>query len=369
MSSERTSSASPRTSSVAATAVAMPLLDPPSPHLRHELPPPNVALPAPAVPEAATTAATVEALPERGADPEVGTDPLPEPLASAPRHAASADLLAPVNAASAPVARHAATDPRADTTTRGARHATGEPTPTGARRHPGQRRLPTDSWPFWVELPVLLFIAFAVAFGVKTFVVQPFFIPSGSMENTLHIGDRVLVNKVVFHTRPIARGDIVVFNGVDSFAPEVAISAPTNQLAKVASWFGSLIGFAPPNESDFIKRVVGVAGDHVKCCDAQGRVMVNGVPLDERSYLFPGDNPSDQPFDVVVPPGKLWVMGDHRSGSSDSRSHLGDPGGGFVPDDKVIGRAIAVIWPLSDRQLLQIPATFDQPGLASPVSP
>jgi signal peptidase I len=220
-----------------------------------------------------------------------------------------------------------------------------------------------------VELPALLIIAFAIAFLVKTFLVQPFFIPSGSMEDTLHIGDRVLVNKVVFHTRPIERGDIVVFNGVDSFAPEVAISAPTNPIVKAASWFGSLVGFAPPNESDFIKRVIGVAGDHVKCCDAQGRVTVNSVVLDERGYLYPGDNPSDQPFDVVVPPGKLWVMGDHRSGSSDSRSHLGDPGGGFVPDDKVIGRAIAVIWPLSDSQLLQIPATFDQPGLSAPAGP
>lgn len=213
---------------------------------------------------------------------------------------------------------------------------------------------------------MLLFIAFAFAFLVKTFVVQPFFIPSGSMEDTLHVYDRVLVNKVVYHTRPIERGDIVVFNGADSFTPEVTITAPTNPVAKAASWLGSLVGFAPPDENDFIKRVIGVGGDHVKCCDVQGRVTVNGVPLDESSYLYPGDTPSEQPFDVVVPAGKLWVMGDHRSGSSDSRAHLGDPGGGFVPVDKVIGRAFAVIWPLSDHQILSIPATFEQPGLSAP---
>ena len=97
------------------------------------------------------------------------------------------------------------------------------------------------------------------------------------------------------------------------------------------------------------------------CCDAQGRITVNGVALDESSYLYPGNKPSDEPFDVPVPEGKLWVMGDHRAASSDSRAHLGDPGGGFVPIDRVIGRAFAVIWPFSHAQVLEIPATFEQP--------
>lgn len=221
-----------------------------------------------------------------------------------------------------------------------------------------------SSGSFWKELPLLLLVAFGLAFLVKTLLVQAFYIPSGSMQNTLEIGDRVLVNKVVFHLRPIERGDVVVFNGVDSFTPEVTIAEPTDPAGKVVDWFGRTFGFAPPSERDFVKRVIGVPGDHVVCCDATGHVTVNGVALDESSYLYPGNVPSEDKFDVVVPDGKLWVMGDHRAASSDSRAHLGDPGGGFVPTDRVIGRAFAVIWPLADAQVLEIPDTFAQPALA-----
>jgi signal peptidase I len=211
---------------------------------------------------------------------------------------------------------------------------------------------------FWRELPLLLVVALGLAFLVKTFVVQAFYIPSGSMEQTLEVGDRVLVNKVVYKTRDIQRGDVVVFNGVDSFTPEVTITPPSGALAGAVDWFGRTFGFAPPDERDFVKRVIGVAGDRVRCCDAQGRITVNGQPLEESAYLYPGNAPSDVPFDVVVPEGKLWVMGDHRAASSDSRAHLGDPGGGFVPVDRVIGRAFAVVWPLSDAQVLEIPDAF-----------
>lgn len=237
-------------------------------------------------------------------------------------------------------------------TSRGPRHARTFP----AVEH---RRPPS----FWRELPILLVVAFLLAFLVKTFLVQPFYIPSGSMEDTLQVGDRVLVNKVVYHLRPIERGDVVVFNGVDSFTPEVTISRPTDPVGRVVDWLGQLVGFSPGDERDFVKRVIGVAGDHVVCCDAEGRITVNGHPLDEQAYLHPGDAPSESPFDVVVPDGKLWVMGDHRSASSDSRAHQGDPGGGFVPTDRVIGRAFAVVWPLSHFSVLGIPATFEQAGL------
>jgi signal peptidase I len=215
----------------------------------------------------------------------------------------------------------------------------------------------------WRELPILIVIALALAILLKTFLVQAFFIPSGSMENTLQVGDRVMVNKVVYHLRDIKRGDIVVFDGLDSFTPEVQISEPTNPVSKALSWFAGLVGFAPPSEKDFIKRVIGIPGDHVVCCDAKGRITVNGVALDESSYLYPGNKPSEQPFDIVVPPGRLWVMGDHRAMSSDSRSHLGDPGGGTVPESKVIGRAFVVIWPISHWSWLSNPSTFDQPGI------
>ncbi len=216
---------------------------------------------------------------------------------------------------------------------------------------------------FWQEIPILLLVAFGIAFLVKTFLVQAFYIPSGSMENTLAVGDRVLVNKLVYDVRDIQRGDVVVFNGVDSFTPEVHISPPSDPVGKVVDWLGRTFGFAPPDERDFVKRVIGVAGDHVVCCDASGRITVNGVALDETAYIYPGNNPSDTPFDIIVPPGKLWVMGDHRAASSDSRAHLGDPGGGFVPTDRVIGRAFLVVWPMSHVGLLPIPDTFDQPAL------
>jgi signal peptidase I len=183
------------------------------------------------------------------------------------------------------------------------------------------------------------------------------------MENTLQVGDRVMVNKVVYHLRDIKRGDIVVFDGLDSWTPETTSAEPTNPVAKAAGWFAGLVGFAPPSEKDFIKRVIGIPGDEVSCCDAQGRVKVNGVPLDESDYLYPGNKPSEQPFDITVPAGRLWVMGDHRAMSSDSRAHLGDPGGGTIPEDRVIGRAFVVIWPFSHWSWLSNPETFDQPGL------
>src|SRR4051812_23517729 len=152
----------------------------------------------------------------------------------------------------------------------------------------------------WAEMPILIGIALVLAMLVKAFLVQAFYIPSGSMEETLRVGDRVLVDKVSYRFGDISRGDVVVFNGVDSFSPEVEIDEPTNPVAKAVRTVGSWIGVAPPDERDFIKRVIGVPGDRVKA-DGTGRVTVNGVPLDEEDYLFPGDDPSDRAFDVVVP--------------------------------------------------------------------
>lgn len=209
----------------------------------------------------------------------------------------------------------------------------------------------------WWDVPVTIAVAIGVVLLITTFVAKPFSIPSGSMEGTLAIGDRVLVNRAVYHLRSVERGDIVVFDGSDSFVPASEVPS-RDPFTGVLTWIGQSIGVVPPDSTDFIKRVIGVGGDRVTCCDAEGRITVNGTPLDEEAYLYAGDAPSTQGFDVVVPQGMLWVMGDHRSNSADSRAHLGDPGGGFVPESKVVGRAMSVLWPVGSLQNLEIPATF-----------
>ena len=214
---------------------------------------------------------------------------------------------------------------------------------------------------FWRELPILVAVALLLAVVIKTYALQAFFIPSGSMQDTLQINDRVLVNKIVYDIRGIHRGDIVVFNGDGSWDPGT-VPTKSNFVVEFARGFASMFGFGHPGDI-LIKRVMGLPGDHVACCDAQGRVTVNGIPLSERSYLYPGDVPSESRFDIVVASGRLWVMGDHRFISDDSRDHMGDPGGGTIPESAVIGRAFIIIWPPSRWRILPIPATFEQPKL------
>jgi signal peptidase I len=225
---------------------------------------------------------------------------------------------------------------------------------TGHRRKRKQRS-------FWRELPILIAVALLLAVIIKTFAIQAFWIPSGSMENTLEINDRVLVNKIVYHTRDIHRGDIVVFNGDGSWDPGT-IPVTGNIFQQFANGFSSMFGFGHSGDI-LIKRVIGIPGDRVACCDAQGRVTVNDVPLNEGSYLYPGSAPSVSRFNIVVPPGRLWVMGDNRFSSDDSRDHQGDPGGGTIPESAVIGRAFIIIWPPSRWRILPIPATFQQSAL------
>jgi signal peptidase I len=247
---------------------------------------------------------------------------------------------------------------------------TGPPSRTiGARRKPKRAR------PFWREAPVLIVAGLTAALVIKTFVLQTFYIPSSSMENTLQINDMVLVNKLVYHFRPIARGDIVVFDGAGSWNPVRPVSSNPivrlydatlgSLLHSIGGPFGTTKG--PP---DLIKRVIGLPGDHVACCTAKGLVTVNGVALHEGSYLYPGDVPGSAPsaggsFSITVPPGRLWVMGDHRSVSEDSRMRRDDPGGGTIPENKVVGRAFVIVWPPSRWRILRIAATFAQPGLAA----
>ncbi|MFF2125916.1 signal peptidase I [Streptomyces olivochromogenes] len=179
-----------------------------------------------------------------------------------------------------------------------------------------------------ITLTVLVCLLFLVLFS--NFVMQPFEIPSSSMERGLRIGDRVLVNKLAyrFGAEP-RRGDVVVFDGT--------------------GYFGN---------ADYVKRVVGVGGDHVVCCDKKGRLEVNGRSVDESTFLYPGDSPSDVSFDVVVPTGSLFLLGDHRRDSSDSRDHLGSPGGGMIPVGDVIGRADWIAWPAGHWTRLQRAAAY-----------
>jgi signal peptidase I len=214
---------------------------------------------------------------------------------------------------------------------------------------------------FWRELPVLVVIAIVLALLIKTFVVQAFYIPSSSMENTLKIGDRVLINKIVYHTRSIDRGDIVVFDGTNSWDFNTPPTS-SNIFAKAVDELEGIVGVSH-DASIYIKRVIGLPGDRVACCNSKGQVTVNGVPLTESSYLFPGEVPSTQKFSITVPAGRLWVMGDHRLVSYDSRGHMGDPGGGTIPESGVLGRAFVIIWPPSRWGFLNIPATFEQPQL------
>jgi len=209
------------------------------------------------------------------------------------------------------------------------------------------------------ELLIIVVAAAVLTLLVKAFVVQVYRIPSASMENTLQVGDRVLVNKVVYHFRGIARGDIIVFSGQDSWGPD----APPPSGDPVVRLFDDVLSGLglQDNQTYYIKRVIGLPGDRVACC-TDGKVTVNGVPLNEGSYLYPGNPPSAK-FTEVVPPGHLWVMGDHRSDSDDSRYHPGDPGGGAIPENQVVGRAFLIIWPPSQIRDLPIPSTFDQAAL------
>ena len=221
---------------------------------------------------------------------------------------------------------------------------------------------------FLRELPVLLVVAVVLALLINTFLVKAFFIPSGSMERTLHgcpgcSGDRVLVNKVVHRLHDPRPGDIVVFAGPESWAPEAAVERPTNPVQRVLRGIASTFGVATPGEKDFIKRVIAVGGQTVQCCDARGRVTVDGRPLDE-PYTYvsdPGYQPT--PFGpVTVPAGRLWMMGDHRDQSADSRAHITDADQGTIAVDDVIGKAFVIIWPISRWHTLGTPATFGGGG-------
>lgn len=214
------------------------------------------------------------------------------------------------------------------------------------RRSPKRR----GALAFLRDVIVIIVIALLVSFLVKTFLVRSFYIPSGSMENTLQINDRILVDEITPRFSGYQRGDVVVFRDPGGWlTDEGTDDAPRPWIVEAVDWVLSLVGLSAPDSDDhLIKRVIGLPGDHVACCNAIGQITVNGQPLDETSYikLAPGEKePEVVPFDVTVPAEELWVLGDNRDRSRDSRYNQDQPGKGFVPIENVVGRAFIITWP------------------------
>jgi len=197
------------------------------------------------------------------------------------------------------------------------------------------------------ELPILVIVALAVSLVIKTFLVQFFYIPSGSMENTLQINDRVAVNKVPFIGKSIGRGDVVVFRDPDNWLSEPYTLDENKYLAKAKEALVAVGVLPNPTKQYLVKRVIGIAGDKVECCSKNKKLMINSVEIKE-PYIFAGNSASDTNFNVTVPDGKIWVMGDHRAASADSRFHQEDVNKGMVPTSKVTGKVVGIIWPINN---------------------
>ena len=217
---------------------------------------------------------------------------------------------------------------------------------TGGARRESRRR---GVWPLVRDILVILVVAVLVSFLIKTFLVRSFYIPSGSMEQTLQVKDRILVDELTPRFGGHDRGDIVVFRDPGGWLP--VESVPEQSLpVQAVDWLLSVVGISAPDSKDhLIKRIIGVGGDHVVCCNPLGQITVDGTPIDETPYLDLADGqtaPEVVSFDVTVPEGSLWVLGDNRDHSRDSRYNVDQPSQGFVPIDNVVGRAFLITWPL-----------------------
>ncbi len=227
--------------------------------------------------------------------------------------------------------------------------AVGEGAGTAASAKVLGKRAPKRGWKYFLRDVLLIFLAaLLISFLIKTFLVRSFYIPSSSMEDTLLINDRIIVNQLEPRFIPIEHGDVVVFRDPGSWLPPTPVIEQNPVIAAIDAVL-AFVGLSAPDSNDhLIKRVIGLPGDHVVCCNDFGQLTVNGTPLEEPYLKLPEGvtKVTRDDFDVTVPDGSLWVMGDNRYNSADSSFHRDDPNGGFVPIDNVVGRALLISWPI-----------------------
>ena len=215
------------------------------------------------------------------------------------------------------------------------------------------------------ETVIIVVLALVISAVVRAFLVQAFYVPSESMENTLQVSDRIIASKITKNLSGVQRGEVVVFKDPGGWLPPAP--EPAGGLRGAIRTAMTFIGILPSDSGqDLVKRVIAVGGDHIACCDAQGRIVLNGVPLNETYIKNAGSpNATDQVrFDVTVPNGYVFVMGDNRGNSRDSRYHLDYKNGG-VPDDSVVGKVFVVVWPFARWAIVPIPEIFGNPALSA----
>lgn len=237
-----------------------------------------------------------------------------------------------------------------------------------AEKKPTTKSAARSATLFIRDILIIFLAAIIISVGIKAFLVRSFYIPSGSMENTLQVDDRIIVNQLVPNLVALERGDVVVFRDPGGWLP-TAVTPEVDPVSGAIDWFLTAIGLSVSDSNDhLIKRVIGLPGDTVSCCNALGQMEVNGVPLDEPYLKLPDGTTrvSGDDFSVEVPEGSLWVMGDNRYSSKDSRYNTNTPTEGFVPIDNLVGRAFVITWPIDSWSFLDnYPATFRGVGTES----
>ena len=209
---------------------------------------------------------------------------------------------------------------------------------------------------FFKEVGITVLCAIIISIIVRLFFLQAFYVPSESMENTLMPNDRIVASKITTNIGGVKRGEVIVFKDPGGWLP--TFKTTSNPLRS----FGEFVGVLPSEKGDsLVKRAIGIGGDHVSCCNARGQIVLNGIGLVE-PYVKTGPGTDQVTFDIIVPPDYIFVMGDNRSQSADSRYHL-EVNNGAVPVGNVIGRAVLKVWPVNSWGVLDIPDTFNNPAL------